>query len=661
MVWCDMRSWVLTTGLVTAVATGWGSSVGAEVFPVLPGSGATAGTVGVSRSPDSPEVVQALTAPARPSSVLGRVAQAAPEEPEPRVLVAEVLVEGAEGALLDAVYGAIRTRPGFTTTRSQLQRDIDAVFATGWFQNVQATPEDTPLGVRIRFLVQKNPTLKQVNLVGIKVLPQEFADEVFTPLYGEVLNFRSLQQGIQRINEWYKQNSYPLGQVIGTPKVGEDGVVTLEVAEGVIADIKIQYQNAKDEPVKGKTKPYIITRELQQRPGDVFNEKKAQADLQTLFGLGIFEDVKLNLEPAEDPRKAVIVLTIVEARTGSINFGAGYSTATGFFGTVGYTERNLGGRRQSVSANIQGGQRDILFDVNFRDPWLAFDPGKTSLSVSVFNRLAFSYIFSGGPTPVDLPNGDSPRINRLGAIIDFSRPFPGNWRGTAGISYQRVSIWDQDNRVSPVDQFGNQLAASASGIDDLLQVNLGVTKDERDSALDPTRGWLFRAGYSQALPVGSGNISQSRLRVGYSHYIPAQILRFQRNKPEVFAFNVQAGTILGNMAPYEAFSLGGADSVRGWGEGEVGTGRSFFQATAEYRFPIFSVIRGALFVDYGTTLGSQGAVPGDPGGIRGKPGQGLGYGVGVRIVTPLLGNLRVDFGWNDQGGNQITFGVGERF
>jgi outer membrane protein insertion porin family len=33
----------------------------------------------------------------------------------------------------------------------------------------------------------------------------------------------------------------------------------------------------------------------------------------------------------------------------------------------------------------------------------------------------------------------------------------------------------------------------------------------------------------------------------------------------------------------------------------------------------------------------------------------------VRIVTPLLGNLRVDFGWNDIGGNQITFGVGERF
>ncbi|MEN9249802.1 MAG: BamA/TamA family outer membrane protein [Gloeomargarita sp. GXS_bins_116] len=628
MVWCDMRSYVLTAGFASVFAAwmAW------------------------------PAHAQTVTPPASP---MAQVEQS--PEPEPRVLVAEVLVEGAEGALLDAVFGAIRTRPGFTTTRTQLQRDIDAIFATGWFQNVEAIPEDTPLGVRIRFVVQPNPVLKQVNLVGTKVLPQQVADEIFTPLYGEVLNFRSLQQGIQRLNEWYKKNGYPLGQVIGMPKVDEQGVVTLEVAEGVIADIRIRYLNAKDEEVRGKTRPYVILRELQQKPGDVFNEKAAQRDLQTLFGLGVFEDVRLNLEPAEDPRKAVVVLTVVEARTGSINFGAGYSTATGFFGSLGYSERNLGGRLQTLNVNIQGGERDILFDVNFRDPWLAFDPGRLSLSASVFNRRSFSYIFSGGETPVDLPNGDTPRVNRLGTIIDFSRPFPGNWRGTVGISYQRVSILDGDNRVSPVDELGNRLSVSRSGIDDLLQVNLGATKDERDNPLDPTRGWVLRLGYSQALPVGAAAISQSRLRASYSHYIPVKLLQFQRDKPEVLAFNVQGGTILGRMAPYEAFSLGGTDSVRGWGEGELGTGRSFFQATAEYRFPIFNIVRGALFVDYGSTLGSQDDVPGNPGGIRGKPGQGWGYGIGVRLAAPFLGNLRIDFGWNDRGGNQITFGVGERF
>lgn len=77
-------------------------------------------------------------------------------EAEPRVLVAEVLVNGVEGKLQDIVYDAIRTRPGRTTTKSQLQEDINAIFATGYFSRVRAEPTDTPLGVRVTFVV--NPT-----------------------------------------------------------------------------------------------------------------------------------------------------------------------------------------------------------------------------------------------------------------------------------------------------------------------------------------------------------------------------------------------------------------------------------------------------------------------------------------------------------------------
>ncbi|NEO28285.1 MAG: BamA/TamA family outer membrane protein, partial [Kamptonema sp. SIO4C4] len=67
-----------------------------------------------------------------------------------------------------------------------------------------------------------------------------------------------------------------------------------------------------------------------------------------------------------------------------------------------------------------------------------------------------------------------------------------------------------------------------------------------------------------------------------------------------------------------------------------------------------------LFVDYGTDLGTGDNVPGNPAGVRGKPGDGLGYGVGVRIQSPL-GPIRVDYGLNDQGDSRIHFGIGERF
>ncbi|MEO1741857.1 MAG: BamA/TamA family outer membrane protein, partial [Cyanobacteria bacterium J06629_9] len=112
---------------------------------------------------------------------------------------------------------------------------------------------------------------------------------------------------------------------------------------------------------------------------------------------------------------------------------------------------------------------------------------------------------------------------------------------------------------------------------------------------------------------------------------------------------------------YEAFSLGGTNSVRGYEEGDLGSGRSFVQATAEYRFPLFTqFLGGTLFVDVASDLGSGDSVLGNPAGVRDKPGSGFGYGVGVRVNTPL-GALRLDYGFNDQGDSRIHFGLGERF
>jgi len=151
----------------------------------------------------------------------------------------------------------------------------------------------------------------------------------------------------------------------------------------------------------------------------------------------------------------------------------------------------------------------------------------------------------------------------------------------------------------------------------------------------------------------------NRLRGSYSHYIPVSWINFN-DGPQALAFNVQVGTIVGDLPPYEAFSLGGTNSIRGFDEGEVGSGRSYAQFTAEYRFPLFSFLGAALFLDAGSDLGSGNAVPGAPGPSRDKPGSGFGYGAGLRVQTPL-GPLRIDYGFNDQGEGRIHFGIGERF
>lgn len=594
-----------------------------------------------------------------------------PSASEPQGLVAEVFVSGVEGELQDEVYRAISTQPGRSTTRSQLQQDINAVFATGFFRNVRAVPEDTPLGVRVTFFVEPNPVLRSVQVTGQQVLPQAVIDEAFSAQYGQILNLRRFEEGVQQINKWYQDNGYVLGQVTDAPQVSEDGTVTLAVAEGTVESVDVRFLNkegettdAKGEPIRGNTREFIITREVELKPGDVFNRTKAERDLRRVFNLGIFEDVRLSLEPGQqDPRKARVIVNVIEKSTGSLGAGAGISSASGLFGTVSYQQQNLGGNNQRLGTELQIGERSLLFDVSFTDPWIAGDPYRTSYTVNGFRRRSLSVIFDGGKREVTLPNGDRPRILRTGGGISFTRPLsrnpyvPAEWTASVGLQYQHIQIRDRKGRTSPRDEEGNRLAFSNSGEDDLLTLQAGISRDLRDDNLRPTRGSLLRFGMEQSVPIGG--IFFNRIRGSYSYYLPVRYTNFAEG-PQTLAFNVQAGTILGDLPPYEAFALGGANSIRGYDEGDVGAGRSFLQATVEYRFPIISFVGGAFFLDVGTDLGTGSSVPGNPAGVRRKPGSGFGYGLGIRVQSPL-GPIRIDYGMNDEGDSRIHFGLGERF
>ncbi|MFN6298061.1 MAG: BamA/TamA family outer membrane protein [Microcystis sp.] len=612
---------------------------------------------------------------------------AAPPAPaeESRVLVAEVVVQGADRELENLVYNTIRTRPGRSTTRSQLQEDINAVFATGFFADVRAVPQDTPLGVRVTFEVQPNPVFQGVQIqiapetVEKSILPAGVVEEIFAGQYGKTLNLRELQAGVKKINDWYSKNGYDLAQVIGAPQVTPDGRVILVISEGLIEKIQVRYFNVEQEPVKGKTREFIITREMRLKAGDIFNRNTAQQDLQRVFGLGLFEDVRLSFSPGSDPREVIVNVDVVEGNTGSLAAGGGISSNAGLFGTVSYQQRNFGGNNQTLGAEFQLGEREFLFDLSFSDPWIATDNFRTSYTVNVFRRQSISLVYDGENSSIrTLNDNDSPRIVRTGGGITFVRPLAPDvftkpkWVLSLGFNYQQVQVQNANGDISPVSAplngFGSQqLAFSSSGIDDLLSLNIGAIRDFRDNPLQPTSGSFLRLGLEQTIPVGSGSILGTRVRGSYSYFIPVRFINsFNLFETDIFkgqqslAFNAQAGTVLGDLPPYDAFIVGGSNSVRGYAEGEVGSGRSYFQATAEYRFPIVAIIGGALFVDFGTTVGSQGDVPGQPGIVRDLPGTGLGYGLGVRVQSPV-GQIRVDYGFNVDGGSRLHFGIGERF
>jgi CHAT domain-containing protein len=251
-----------------------------------------------------------------------------PTKPEPNVLIAEVVVRGAEGKLEEVVYKAIRTKAGGISTRSQLQKDVNAIFATGFFGNVKVVPEDTSLGVRVTFIVEANPVLRKVVVTtvpqGNSILPPNLVNEIFSKRYGSILNLQTFQQDIKKLTQWYQDKGYSLAQVVGNPKVAKDGTVTLQISEGLIEGIQVRFltQDGKDKYQPGTAVTFdtpipLILELLESKPNQILNRNLLTKDLKRLYDTEIFADLKASFNPGKDPNKVIVVLNVTENELGA--------------------------------------------------------------------------------------------------------------------------------------------------------------------------------------------------------------------------------------------------------------------------------------------------------------------------------------------------------
>lgn len=569
------------------------------------------------------------------------------------VMASDVQVVGANQELEQVVLKTIKTKAGGGTSQSQLQDDVDAILTTGLFADARVSSNSNNTGVKAVFEV-KPLVVRSLQLSGAQVLTPAIANNIFKSQLGSNISPAALNQAVQQINKWYADNGYALAQVL-VLRPNPDGVVTLDVAEGVVGDVNIRFLDKDGKPAKGRTKEDFLTRQLKVKPGQVFRVETARQDLQQLYQTGLVEkaDVALN----GDSRKVAVSYDVVERPARSVNAGGGYSEDSGLFATASYKDQNVGGEGKQVAANVQMSGSDLQFDGKFANPYRASEPDRLGYTINAFRRRELSQTFN---EDVNLPNGSQAREGRIGGGIAFNRPV-GDWQGEVGLNYTRTTIRDRNGKISTTDESGNSLSYSGTGIDDKVAVTAGITRDKRDNPFNPSQGSVASLSTEQTIPVGNGNILMNKVQANYSQYVPVGILNnSNKDNKEVLAFNVQGGTTLGNLPPYEAFNLGGQNSVRGYGTGEVASARSYVLASAEYRFPLLNPVGGVLFADFGSDLGSSDTVPGQPGVVRDKPGSGFGYGAGLRVNSPL-GILRADLGFSNQGESKLQFGIGQRF
>ncbi|MFO7629929.1 MAG: BamA/TamA family outer membrane protein [Prochlorococcaceae cyanobacterium] len=720
-------------------------------------------------APIPADALEGPAAPAVPESAApatpGSPAPAAPESAAPappagpRVLISEVVVKGLEShpereRLELAVYDAMATRPGSRVTRSELQTDLSAVYATGWFSDVRIQPSDSPLGVQVVVSVVPNPVLQNVSLdPGDAKLPAQVVQETFAPDLGKTLNLNTLQTRMQELQKWYADQGFSLARVSGPSRVSPEGNVELLVREGTVAGVEVQFlskegstTNDKGQTIKGKTKPWVVSREVSMKPGDTFNRRQLEDDIKRLYGTGLFGDVKVTLRPEPaTPGAVTVVLGIVEQSSGSLSGGLGYSQSQGVFGQIQVQDSNFLGKAWDLATNFTYGQYGALGDISFTDPWIKGDRFRTAFRGRVFLSREVPQIFQSenngniktvsdfyeapsskvknGDKAYNINSNNNPfkrrfdtvedaesfdkngksgedynwfdyegntvAVQRFGGSLQFVRPLNGGnpfkrapWSVVLGVNAQEVTPMDFSGEAKAygVAPFSNGkanvddvicIAYNCATRNQLLAVRLAATMNKLNDPRNPTSGNFLSLGTEQFISVGEDSPTFNRMRASFSHYIPVNWLKIYkgcRPKPgesadckQALAFQVTAGTSVGDLPPYEAFCLGGSNSVRGYFDCDLAVGRSYGEATIEYRFPLFSIVSGEVFIDGGTAFGTQANVPGKPGELLKKPGEGFSVGTGLIVTTPV-GPLRLEVASQDFTGDwRFNLGVGWKF
>ena len=589
------------------------------------------------------------------------VSSASAETVNPYVgkLITGLSISGVTAQQQADLLPILTERVGDAVSVDGVFRDVTNLGNTGYFSEVNPVFTTVPEGVKLDFAVTVNPITTGVSFEGNTVYTSEVLTKFMDIQPGQVLNSVYVGQKIQGINAAYARDGYMLAHVDGI-RVDDQGMLHVHIVEGIVEDI-IPAGNKK-------TRDKVITREFVQKKGKPFNKFLVRRSVERVYNLGFFDDVNVRMLPGEqDPNNVIIEIDVLEHKTGTITLGAGYSESDGLMGIIEFGEENFRGTgdKFKVHWEIGGKKKYKNYQISYLKPWI--DSKGTSLGFSFFNREDEYTDYNEDGNEVAEYNKKSRGFN-----ISFGRQtgeytrdyltlesrkdsYKWNSDDSSGYRYDTDAISnttgsgnDWDNRKPGTNQSWNFASNNyvKNNFGRINSITWQKVYDSRDNIYDPTRG--RRISYT-AQWAGHG------LGGDFDFYkFTAEARMYKKlGAKNVLAFRARGGFIQGD-APYsQLFTLGGADSLRGY-EDDQFRGKYMYNATLEFRFPIVKKVSGVLFTDIGDAWDAPNVT-----WYNSKKTFNYGVGAGVRVTTPI-GPVKLDYGVGKHK-NKFHFSFGTQF
>ncbi len=571
-------------------------------------------------------------------------------------IIKEIAVRGNKEISREAILAAMRSKEQAPFVQADLARDEQAVRELGFFRDVKILSRAiSDVEWQLIVEVEENPVVREIRISGNSVVKAEQIEKIVlaNQAVGQVYNLRSAGPIASAIRELYQKGGYD-AQADIAPATESPQTLSITIYEQTVNRIIVNGLV--------RTRESVVRRLLKTKPGQAFNQNTWGIDQRRLISTQWFQDIVPKAQETNEIGKFDLIMDVKEAQTGMLNFGLALDSKSRIAGTFRASDSNFRGSGQTVSVSLQqdtfGGGSSISLD------WLNpfYDDRDTSVAARLYSRVN-SYFSGNGFGNSDSPTDDRFDERRTGFSIAVSRPFRKELVSTIGITGETVRSINLRNtgQFNYIQQDGEQFI-----------LNLGLARDRRDVPLDPAEGDYIRIGlepgFAHITKVG-GDVATDTSILGQNTFFRTSLeykaffsKRPAKNKPadeprQVLAVRAKLGSIGGRVPFFEQFFVGGSDSLRGYADQRF-WGKNQFVTTVEYRVPFQKTFSIAAFADYGGAWGGYRGINkfDQSSSINLK----LGYGLGIAFRTPL-GPIRIDFGFNQEGGSRTHFSIGSSF